>query len=142
MKSESSLLLHCPYASSSITKNGEIRQEKFVSDDSGYGENKTQEIKFLRHHMKTAENLPSYKSLSLEYSASNSPDMKKRQHSFESRRLNRYHSDGYRLVTRNMVLSDKHTCPPPLFTNDQKKLAIEAWKRINCHVEKVLGSFK
>ena len=91
--------------------------------------------------MKTAESLPSHKSLSLECSVSNSPDIKKKHHSFESRHHNTYYSDGYKLVTRNMVLSDKHTCPPPLFTNHQKKLAIEAWKKVNCHVEKVQISF-
>ena len=118
-----------------------IRQERLVSDVSGYGENKTQEIKLLHEHMKTAENLPSHKSLSQEYSVSNFPDIKKKHHSFESRHHNKYYSDGYKLVTRNMLLSDKHTCLPPLFTNHQKKLAIEAWKKVNCHVEKVQRSF-
>ena len=96
----------------------------------------------MGHRIKTAESLPTHRKLSLEYSASNSTDMNKKHHSFESRHLNRYHSDGYKSGTRNMVLSDKHTCPPPLFTNYQKKLAIEAWKKINCHVEKVQVSFK
>ena len=141
LRLELSSSLKCPYASLSPAKNGETRHEKLVLGDSGYGKEKTKEIKFLRHRIKTAESLPTHRSLSLEYSVSNSTDMNQKYHSFESRHLNRYYSDGYKSVTRNMVLSDKHTCPPPLFTNYQKKLAIEAWKKIDCHVEKVHVSF-
>ena len=51
-------------------------------------------------------------------------------------RKSRCHLNG--VLRKNVILSENNKCPPPIFTRNQKKLVVQAWKHVHAHIEEVL----
>ena len=51
-------------------------------------------------------------------------------------RKSRCHLNG--VLRKNVILSENNKCPPPIFTRNQKKLVVQAWKHVHAHIQEVL----
>ena len=51
-------------------------------------------------------------------------------------RKSRCHLNG--VLRENVILSENNKCPPPIFTRNQKKLVVQAWKHVHAHIQEVL----
>ena len=51
-------------------------------------------------------------------------------------RKSRCHLNG--VLRKNVILSENNKCPPPIFTKNQKKLVVQAWKHVHAHIQEVL----
>ena len=129
--------MNCPQPLILQTRSG-MKKKSLVSHKSCYDRNNSQKFNHLRgQYMKNEETHHCHQSLSLENSVVETSDMKKTHCPLKSYHHTEQPSDGYESRTRNWVYCDKLKCPAPLFTKDQKKLAIEAWKIIDRHVKQV-----
>ena len=51
-------------------------------------------------------------------------------------RKSRCHLNG--VLRKNVILSENNKCPPPIFTRNQRKLVVQAWKHVHTHIQEVL----
>ena len=121
------------YTSSSYTQENS-NHNTLVSLNGDYGKDdltKTEWIQMLKVRLQNSKCPINHQALSLENSEVQTPDMLKKY------RPSKSNFGSFKSINGNLVFSDKQKCPPPLFTNDQKKLAIEAWEKINHYIYKV-----
>ena len=50
-------------------------------------------------------------------------------------RKSRCHLNG--VLRKNVILSENNKCPPPIFTRNQRKLVVQAWKHVHTHIQEV-----
>ena len=50
-------------------------------------------------------------------------------------RKSRCHLNG--VLRKNVILSENNKCPPPIFTRNQKKLVVQAWKHVHTQIQEV-----
>ena len=126
------------HTSSSYTQEN-FNHNTLVSLKGDYGKDdltKNELIQILRVRLQNSKCPINHQALSLENSEVQTPDMLKKY------RPSKSHFGSFKSTNGNLAFSNKQKCPPPLFTNDQKKLAIEAWEKINDYIEevKILGN--
>ena len=129
--------LKSAYTSSSYTQE-KFNHKTLVSVNGDYGKDLTKNelIQKLKVRLQNSKCPINHQALSLENSEVQTPDMLKKY------RPSKSNFGSFKSTNGNLVFSDKQKCPPPLFTNDQKNLAIEAWEKINHYIEKVQNNLK